>query len=58
MNTIQVAIKNSYGHDLIYPACDQAREFAKLTRTKTLSDYNISTIKRLGYKVEVIAPTL
>ena len=55
---IQVTIRNVYGNRLIYPACDKAREFAHLTGNKTLNHYNISTIKRLGYKVEVIAPTL
>jgi phage replication-related protein YjqB (UPF0714/DUF867 family) len=56
--TIQVTIKNVYGNRLIYPACNKAKAFANLTGKKTLSDYNISTIKRLGYTVEVIAPTL
>jgi phage replication-related protein YjqB (UPF0714/DUF867 family) len=56
--TIQVTIKNVYGNRLIYPACNKAKAFAHLTGKKTLSDYNISTIKRLGYTVEVIAPTL
>ena len=56
--TIKVSIKNVYGNELIYPVCDKAKSFAHLTGNKTLSHYNVETIKRLGYKVEVIAPTL
>ena len=56
--TIKVTIKNVYGNRLIYPACDRAKAFTHLTGKKTLSHYNVETIKRLGYKVEVIAPTL
>jgi len=56
--TIQVTIRNVYGNELIYPACDKAEAFAHLTGKKTLSHNNVETIKRLGYKVEVIAPTL
>ena len=53
---IKVSIKNVYGSDLIYPGCDNAKEFAKLTGTKTLSQSAIESIKRLGYAVEVILP--
>ena len=56
--TIKVSIKNVYGNELIYPVCDKAKSLTHLTGNKTLSHYNVETIKRLGYKVEVIAPTL
>ena len=56
--TIKVTIRNVYGNELIYPACDKAKAFAHLTGNKTLSHYNVETIKRLGYTIEVIAPTL
>jgi hypothetical protein len=56
--TIQVTIRNVYGNELIYPVCDKAKALAHLTGKKTLSHYNVQTIKRLGYTVEVIAPTL
>tara|TARA_R110000751_G_scaffold288014_1_gene392977 strand:- start:55 stop:228 length:174 start_codon:yes stop_codon:yes gene_type:complete len=55
---IKVSIKNVYGSDLIYPECDNAEEFTKLTGTKTLSQSAIESIKRLGYAVEVMAQTL
>tara|TARA_R100001377_G_scaffold2378_1_gene1585 strand:- start:934 stop:1269 length:336 start_codon:yes stop_codon:yes gene_type:complete len=64
---IKVSIKNVYGSDLIYPECDNAEEFARLTGlllirltgTKTLSQSaTIESIRRLGYSVEVIAQTI
>ena len=56
--TIKVIIKNVYGNELIYPACETSQMFARLTGTKTLSRYAISIIKTLGYSVEVQAPAL
>jgi len=53
MDSIKVKIKNNYGKDLIYPDCAVARAFTELTKTKTLSEQNIKTIKALGYKIEV-----
>ena len=55
---IKVSIKNVYGSDLIYPLSDNAKEFAKLTGTKTLSQSAIDSIKRLGYSVEIIPQTI
>jgi len=56
--SIKVIIKNVYGNELIYPACETSHRFARLTGTKTLSRYAISVIKTLGYSVEVQAPAL
>ena len=56
--TIAIETRNVYGNERIYPACDSAAEFAQLTGTKTLSRRNIDTIKRLGYVIEVVTPTL
>ena len=35
--TIYVTIKNVYGNDLIYPACDDSNVFAELIGQKTLT---------------------
>jgi len=56
--TIKVIIKNVYGNELIYPACETSHRFATLTGTKTLSRYAISVIKTLGYEVEVQTPSI
>ena len=54
-----VKIKNVYGKDLIYPVCEKAKLFAALIGQKTLgelgySEYNINSIKDLGYSIEVV----
>jgi len=51
---LQVTIKNVYGNETIYPACEQSKLLAKLAGHKTLTRYDIELIKALGYTVEVI----
>jgi len=55
---ILVSIKQVYGNSLIYPACQQAKEFVSLTGKKTFSESDIASIRRLGFHVEVTAPQL
>lgn len=50
---ITVQIKRVYGEDKIYPVCDKALVFAKLTGNKTLTFAAIEGIKKLGYVVNV-----
>ena len=50
---ITVKIKSVYGTDKVYPVCDKAVAFAHIADTITLTDYTISKIKALGYKVIV-----
>jgi hypothetical protein len=38
---------------MIYPVCEQAKLFAQLAGTKTLTKQSISLIKKLGYTVEI-----
>jgi hypothetical protein len=52
--TIQVQVKNVYGNEMIYPICEQAKLFAKLANTKTLTRQSIELIKALGYAVHNI----
>ena len=58
MDKVIVEVKSVYGNDLIYPVSKNAKLFAKIAGTKTLSPYVISTIKGLGYFIEVKAPSL
>ena len=51
MKKIIVEVKSVYGNDLIYPVCDDAKTFTKITGTKTLSPFVITYIKRLGYEI-------
>ena len=53
MKTIQVEIKNVYGTERIYPLCDNAKRFARLTNTKTFNREIISIIKQIGIQVEI-----
>jgi hypothetical protein len=50
---IIVKVKNVYGNELIYPVCEHAKMCAELTGTKTLSQRNIDTLKRLGFEFVV-----
>jgi hypothetical protein len=58
MQKIIVEVKSVYGNDLIYPVSNNAILFAKIAGTKTLSPYVITTIKGLGYFIEVKVPNL
>ena len=53
MKAIKVTIKHVYGERLIYPVDDQAKLFAAIAGTKTLTGKTLELIKRLGYVVEV-----
>lgn len=56
MLTITVEIKNNFGNEAIYPACEHSRLFAEIANTKTLTRETIEKIKCLGYVVGVVAP--
>jgi hypothetical protein len=50
--TIQVLVKNQYGNQVIYPACEVGETFAAIAGTKTLTDETRALMKRLGYQFE------
>lgn len=56
MKEITIKIKSVYGNDVIYPVCSDARLFAELAGTKTLTNQAVNVIKNLGYTVTVEAP--
>lgn len=53
---IQVQVKSSYGNMLVYPVCDTAKMFTKLTGNKTLRLEDIEIIKKLGFSIEQVQP--
>ena len=55
---IQVLMRMVFGNEAVYPACDKAKLFAKIAGTKTLSPTVLSSIKALGYEIEVIPSKL
>jgi hypothetical protein len=56
--TITVTVRDIYGIQTIYPACETAKLLARLANTKTLTRQALETIKKLGYTVTVTAPTI
>lgn len=53
---IRVQVKNNYGNTLVYPVCEVAKEFTKLTGNKTLRLRDIEVIKKLGFEVQQVQP--
>ena len=54
--SILIEIKHSYGRKVIYPACNNAEAFAKLTGCKTLTTQALELIEQLGYTIDTITP--
>ena len=52
---IKVTIKNTYGNELIYPACDNAKLLTSLLNSKTFTQRHIDILKLLGYQFEHVA---
>ena len=51
---IVVYYKNNYCNLLCYPYCKKSKTFVSLTGYRTLSNYHLSLIKDLGYKITEI----
>ena len=49
--TIIVKRKSSWGNEYIYPVCEKAKLFTRLTKQKTLNDGALGIIKNLGYNL-------
>jgi hypothetical protein len=52
--TITVKEKSVYGNTLVYPGCDQSQKLASLLNVKTFNNHQLSTIKDLGFEVNLI----
>jgi hypothetical protein len=50
---IYVEIKNTWGKDLVYPACEISKKLCRLTGKKTFSREDIKIIMDLGYNIEI-----
>ena len=56
--TIRVEIKDVYGVRTVYPVCENARTFALIAGTKTLTRDTLRHVKDLGYAVVLAQPVL
>jgi hypothetical protein len=57
MKEITVEIKDVYGKVKYYPHCDEAKVFAAIAGTTTLTEQTLRRIMRLGYKVKTLQHT-
>jgi len=53
MTTIFVDVRDVYGRETIYPACETSKLLAQLAGTRTLTLAALATIRALGYAVAV-----
>jgi hypothetical protein len=51
-SAVTVSVRRVYGMPVIYPACEQSRNFAKLAGTKTLTPAALRQIAALGYEIK------
>lgn len=51
--TIVVRITKNYGNEAIYPICENAKLFAALAKTTTLTRNTLAIAKKLGYAISV-----
>jgi hypothetical protein len=54
--SILIEVKHSYGRKVIYPACNNAETFARLTGCKTLTAQTLELIEQLGYTIDTLTP--
>ena len=57
MSEITVRAKDNYGATKYYPECEDAKVFAKIAKTTTLTEETLRRIMKLGYKVKVLHNT-
>lgn len=57
-NTIQVRVKNVYGNELVYPACETSKLLCDLAGDKTITARSMILIKKLGYNPIVVADSM
>jgi hypothetical protein len=58
MKLITVNIEPQYGKWVYYPACSDAKVFAEIAGTKTLTEQTLAHIRELGYEVKASAKSL
>lgn len=54
VSEIRVDIKEAYGRMLVYPVCEQGKLICKLLNTKTFTEGDRETLKKIGFTFKVI----
>ncbi len=52
---IIINIREVYGVPKAYPVCEQAKVFARIAGTETLTSKTLALIAKLGYEVELVS---
>lgn len=55
---IIITVQTNFGNEAIYPVCATARNLAEIAGTKTLTRSVLGIIKKMGYEIEVQAPSI
>jgi hypothetical protein len=50
---ITVRMDKNYGIETVYPFCEQAKLFAKIAGTKTLTRNTLRDVQLLGYEIVI-----
>jgi hypothetical protein len=58
MKTIKIEMRDLYGNRVFYPACENAKAFATIAKSKTLTQDTLQKIKALGYDIQVTLPDM
>lgn len=48
---ITIQVKDVYGVQTVYPMCDDAKRFAEIAGTKTLTHRTLCQIESLGFEI-------
>jgi hypothetical protein len=54
MKQITVEVRDIYGQIKFYPHCQDAKVFASIANTKTLTEETVRQVMKLGYKVKTL----
>lgn len=52
--SIKIEIRNVYGEEKAYPVCTDAKVFADIAGTKTLTQMTLRRVLALGYSLAVV----
>ena len=55
---ISIEIKEVYGQQRFYPACEISRNLLKLTGKKTFTKDVLKTIQELDYSIKIMTPEI